>query len=149
MKRIVCILVVLFFASIGLKSMSGEPMDSAAWLKGNFENKELNIKLALNLYEADIEVPGLGFLGPTNGYMSGSGIYGVWIVVGHQIIEKGKATLRLSVDTGADSQSVELRQVSDSIVSYRAIGTNYVKKARGRKLVKTMSEFLLHRLPDK
>ena len=46
--------------------------------KGNFTNDELKIKLALNLYNDDIPVPGLE-LDSCYGYLQGS-LNGVWII---------------------------------------------------------------------
>ena len=48
--------------------------------KGTFVCKMAQITLCLDAYGENIEVPGLSFLGKTNGYLSGTGVYGMWTV---------------------------------------------------------------------
>ncbi len=103
--------------------------------RGHFVCKEQNVHLYLDLYEASLDVPGFAFLGKVNGYMNGS-IYGTWMLTRHEI-KDGKATLRFANDIGSDTQDVELTLTSDSTFQYRALGSNAVRRAVGRKLVKT------------
>lgn len=112
------------------------------FFKGEFRNQEHRISLHLDLYEMSLEAPDLSFLGRLNGYMKGQGVYGTWLITQHAI--KGKtAIIRMSNDTGSDSQTIELRQLSDSTLSYQAVEGNNIRKAVGRKLVKIVSEMIL------
>lgn len=103
--------------------------------KGTFVCKMARITLCLDAYGENIEVPGLSFLGKTNGYLSGTGVYGIWMITNCE--KQGDALrIRLSNDTGSDSQTVIFKQVNDSIFSYIAVGGNVIKKVQHRKLVK-------------
>lgn len=103
--------------------------------KGTFVCKKAQITIHLNAYDENIDVPGLSFLGKTNGYLSGTGVYGIWMITSCQ--KQGDALrIRLSNDTGSDSQTIIFKQVNDSIFSYKAVGGNVIKKVQHRKLVK-------------
>ena len=76
---------------------------------------------------ASITIPGLSFLGPTNGYMGGN-IYGIWMVTSCEV--KGStATFRLSNDQGADSQTIRLTPAENGGLNYEAIDGNEIKRA--------------------
>lgn len=137
------LLSALFLMSL-LKAAAQSSGAEIRPFKGTFENREAQLSLVIDLYDTTIEAPGLSFLGKLNGYLAGRGVYGTWLLVDHKV-EGEKATLRLSIDTGADSQTVELTQLSDTTMRYRAIGGNSVKKAHGRKLIKINSEYVLRR----
>ena len=108
--------------------------------KMNLLCPEEDVRLHINLYEETIEVPGMEMFGPQNGYLGGN-IYGVWTVTSFKIQDDKTATLKLSNDLGSETQKVTLVQQSDSIYTMRFDGTNVVKRAIGRKLVKVPSEF--------
>ena len=88
---------------------------------------------------AETIAPGFEFLGPMNAYLKGPGIYGTWMSTRVSIDGK-KAVVRFSNDIGSESQDIELVQVSDSILTYRARGGNAIRKAVGRKLVKVTDQ---------
>ncbi len=113
--------------------------------KGRFFCEETKITLNLDLYEESLEAPGLGFLGKVHGYMTGRGVYGTWLVNSFEIKDK-EATLRMSDDMGADSQTIVFTQVSDSIFLYAAKGGNNIRKAQGRKLVKVADTMKFRRV---
>ena len=100
---------------------------------------EEDIRLHIDLYEESIKVPGMEMFGPMNGYLGGN-IYGVWTVTSFKIQDDRVATLRLSNDLGSETQKVTLTQQSDSIYVLHFDGTNVVKRAIGRKLVKIPAE---------
>ena len=108
--------------------------------KMNLLCPEEDVRLHINLYEETIEVPGMEMFGPQNGYLGGN-IYGVWTVTSFKIQDDKTATLKLSNDLGSETQKVTLVQQSDSVYTMRFDGTNVVKRAVGRKLVKVPSEF--------
>jgi len=101
---------------------------------------EEDIRLHIDLYEESINVPGMEMFGPMNGYLGGN-IYGVWTVTSFKIQDEKTAMLKLSNDLGSETQKVTLTQQSDSIYLLHFDGTNVVKRAMGRKLVKIPSEF--------
>lgn len=96
---------------------------------------EEDIRLHIDLYEESINVPGMEMFGPMNGYLGGN-IYGVWTVTSFKIQDDKVATLRLSNDLGSETQKVTLTQQSDSIYTLHFDGSNVVKRAVGRKLIK-------------
>lgn len=111
--------------------------------KGRFYNEENRIYLTLDLYEATLDAPGLSFLGKMNGFMNGN-IYGIWLLTSCQV-EGKTAMLRLSDDQGSDAQTVRLTAQSDSILIYKAVGGNNIRKVEKRKLVKIPSEMTFRR----
>ncbi len=104
--------------------------------KLTLENKSEQMTLRMNLYEESIDIPGMEFLGPMNGYLSGKGIYGIWMVTSFSIESDRRATLRLSNDQGSETQSVRLTQQSDSTYLMELRDGVVVKRADNRKLVK-------------
>jgi hypothetical protein len=143
--------LAIFFAAslaapLAAQSTAGTAKTAAAQpFKGHFVCKEHGVHLHLNLYEADLTAPGFSFLGKLNGYMDGN-IYGTWMLTRHEV-KDGKARLRFANDIGSDTQDAELTLTSDSTFHYRAIGGNAVRRAVGRKLVKTEGsmDFILTR----
>ncbi len=130
---------LLLACVIGFSTPAAAQSEKPLPFKGIYENAENRVIIRLNLYEPTLTAPNLDFLGKMNGYMHGSGIYGIWLLTDFDI--KGKtATLRFSNDSGADSQTIEFTQLNDSTFRYKAVGGNDVKKASGRKLVKIVSE---------
>lgn len=113
--------------------------------KGSFICKGARLNLTLDAYEESIDIPGLSFLGKTHGYLSGLGVYGVWMITSCKIDGK-ELRIRLSNDTGSDSQTIVFKQINDSTFSYKAIGGNNIKKAQGRKLVKIDESFQFNRV---
>ena len=99
-----------------------------------------NIQLHIDLYDETIRVPGMEMFGPQNGYLGGN-IYGIWTVTSFKIQNDKTATIKLSNDLGSETQKATLTQESDSIYVLHFDGTNVVKRAVGRKLVKIPSEF--------
>ncbi len=113
--------------------------------RGTFVSDEAHITIRLNPQEETIEVPGLGFLDKTHGYMAGTGVYGTWLVTSCKT-EKKTLLLRLSNDMGSDSQTVHFRQLNDSVYEYSAVGPNAVRRAKGRRLVKADNVIHFRRL---
>ena len=103
---------------------------------------EEDVRLHIDLYEESVKVPGMEMFGPQNGYLGGN-IYGVWTVTSFKIQDDKTATLKLSNDLGSETQKATLTQKSDSTYVLRLDGTNVVKRAVGRKLVKIPSEFTM------
>jgi hypothetical protein len=125
----------LFFATLCFSSVT---LAQGPW-KIKLLCPEEDIRLHIDLYEESIKVPGMEMFGPMNGYLGGN-IYGVWTVTSFKIQDDKIATLRLSNDLGSETQKVTLTQQSDSIYVLHFDGTNVVKRAIGRKLVKIPAE---------
>lgn len=133
-------LLLLFFHN-ALQAQRVQPF------KGVYENKTHQVVLHLDLDEESLDIPGMEFLGKTHGYLDGPGIYGVWIMVSHKASGE-KARLRFTNDRGSDSQNIDVTLVNDSTLRYQARGTNEVRRAQGRKLVKIPAEMELVRRKD-
>ena len=131
MKHFLSLIVFLFGISV---------MQAQGPWKLNLYSADEDVRLNINLYEETIPVPGMEMFGPQNGYLGGN-IYCVWTVTSFKIHDDKTATLKLSNDLGSETQKVTLTQQSDSIYLLRFDGTNVVKRAVGRKLVKIPSEF--------
>lgn len=158
---IICALFPTLFASAqgvvenacpetGNYSEGAENETPKSVFSGEFECKETGFRLHLNLDAEDILIPGMSFLGPTNGYLDGvtnNHVYGVWMLLKFDFSNDGKKVrLRFSNDIGSDSQDVDLTLLDDDSIKYEAIGTNTIRKVEGgKKLVKTPSVMVLKR----
>lgn len=116
---------------------------------GEYVSDETGLRLHLNLDEETIAIPGMSFLGDTNGYLDGktnNHVYGVWMLLSWTV-DGDKVKMRFTNDIGSDSQDVLLTRVDDNTFEYKAIGTNVITKVEGgRKLVKIPSSMTLKRL---
>lgn len=110
--------------------------------KGNFTNDELKIKLALNLYNDDIPVPGLE-LDSCYGYLQGS-LNGVWIILKVASVDSNKAEVRAVSERGGDAQNLILSLSDGKIVVKQIQGAN-IKGIKGRKYVKLPREILFEK----
>jgi hypothetical protein len=125
-----------------LLSLYGSLLQAQGPWKMNLLCPEENVRLHIDLYEESVNVPGMEMFGPQNGYLGGN-IYGVWTVTSFKIQDDKTATIKLSNDLGSETQKATLTQKSDSTYVLRFDGTNVVKRAVGRKLVKIPSEFTM------
>lgn len=136
MKRFFLFVVFVHSISVGLAQRP--------W-KLSLHCPEEDILLHVDLYEESINVPGMEMFGPQNGYLGGN-IYGVWTITSFKIQDEKKATLKLSNDLGSETQKATLTQQSDSIYILHLDGTNVVKRAIDRKLVKIPTEFRMKKI---
>ncbi len=135
--------LLLFFCALMLAGGQLSAQTADRPFKGRFYNEENRIYLTLDLYEATLDAPGLSFLGKMNGFMNGN-IYGIWLLTSHKI-EGKTATLRFSNDQGSDAQTVRLTAQSDSVLIYKALDGNSIRRVEKRKLVKIPSEMTFRR----
>lgn len=135
--------LLLFFCALMLTGGQLSAQTADRPFKGRFYNEENRIYLTLDLYEATLDAPGLSFLGKMNGFMNGN-IYGIWLLTSHKI-EGKTATLRFSNDQGSDAQTVRLTAQSDSVLIYKALDGNSIRRVEKRKLVKIPSEMTFRR----
>ena len=138
MKRYLFITILVAWM-IPLIILAGEPF------RGTFEAKDLGMKMVIDLYNESIEVPGMEMFGQLNGYINGTGLYRTWYVSTIKSTDDEKAIVHFSNDLGSETQPVELSVKGDSLIHFKAIGGNVMKKAVGKKLVKIQSEFDLKR----
>ena len=135
--------LLLFFCALMLAGGQLSAQTADRPFKGRFYNEENRIYLTLDLYEATLDAPGLSFLGKMNGFMNGN-IYGIWLLTSHKI-EGKTATLRFSNDQGSDAQTVRLTAQSNSVLIYKALDGNSIRRVEKRKLVKIPSEMTFRR----
>lgn len=130
----------------GLLAATGAAQHLEQPFKGTFYDEQEKIRLCLDLYQPTLQAPGMSFLGKLHGYMQGN-IYGVWLITSFKI-KKQTATLRLSDDLGADSQSIKLTLEGDSLLHYEAIDGNHIRRVEKRKLVKIPDRLTFKRTSD-
>ncbi len=113
--------------------------------RGTFIEKDLGIRLVIDLYEESIDVPDMEMFGPLNGYACGSGLYRIWYVSKVVSCEEQNAVIHLSNDLGSETQTIELTLQGDTALHFRQKGGGVMKKAVGKKLVKIQSEMTMKR----
>lgn len=99
------------------------------------QNKELNLRLNINLYEETISVPSMEMFGPMNGYLGGQ-LANVWTVTSFRIESDDKATLRLSNDLGSETQECTITHENDSTYRLNVKGNQNLRKVVNRKYQK-------------
>lgn len=111
-------------------------------LQGTFYNKEYKITLRLDLTSESIKVPGLEFLGGTNGYIMGGIVYNTWIVTDFKQDSDSSAIIRMINDYGADTQEMKLTKMRGDTFSLELRPPIVIKQAVKRKLVKVGPKYV-------
>lgn len=158
MKQLIALFLLLFVrltvvaqdcVSSDTIAHCAEEAATACIFNGEFISDETGLRLHLDLDNETIDIPGMSFLGPTNGYLDGisnNHVYGVWMLLKYSVNGQ-KATLRFSNDIGSDSQDILLTLNSDGTLTYTTTGGNNIKKVEGgRKLVKIPATMKLRRV---
>lgn len=128
MKRIFGLLMCLAAFNLTVAAQIQRPF------KGNFYNRENDIRLCIDLYDTTVVAPAYAFLGKMNGYMTGR-LYDAWFITSCKI-KDGQALVEFSNDIGADSQEVVFTPDSAGNLLYEARGTNVIRRAERGKWVK-------------
>lgn len=158
MKQLITLLFAVLCGTFSLQAQDTiTPCDTISQqatansiFNGNFVCDETGLRLHLNLDEETIEIPGMSFLGSTNGYLDGktnNHVYGVWMLLTFSV-EGNQVKMRFTNDIGSDSQDIIVTKISEDKYEYKAIGSNSITKVEGRKLVKIPSTMTLRRISD-
>lgn len=148
MKSKYLLLCISLLTVWGTKSVAQTHQTADSLYCAHFYSDEMRAYFYLNPTEPNIIVPGYEFIGPTNGFLRGessSNLYGVWFVLSAKR-EHGHLRLRLSNDTGADSQTVEFKYEPDGSYTWNSTGTNRLTRAENRKLVKIGTHYKFRRI---
>lgn len=109
-------------------------------LNGTYYNRELNIRLKLNLDASDIPVPGLE-VDSCYGYLTGN-INSMWVVLKVKKNEGNKAVVRAMCEKGDNAQDIELI-LDDDKLTVKQIDDAFIKGIKDRKYVKLPKPFTL------
>lgn len=108
-------------------------------------NREMRIFIEADLYEESVDVPGMDWFGPLNGFVSGNGLYGVWAITSVKKMNDKEALVHFSNDLGSETQAVRLTWQNDSTLFLEQKGGTTFKRVEGKKLVKLPGSFTLKR----
>ncbi len=114
---------------------------SKSVFSGLLYNKETKITFRINLDTPAVKVPGLPFLGGTNGYMSSGILYGTWIITDFKV-GKDNARIRLTNDFGADTQTLIITQIKADTFSVELQQPIVMRRVVKRKLVKINPQYI-------
>lgn len=109
-------------------------------LNGTYYNRELNIRLKLNLDASNIPVPGLE-VDSCYGYLTGN-INSMWVVLKVKKNEGNKAVVRAMCEKGDNAQDLELILDDDKLI-VKQIDDAFIKGIKDRKYVKLPKPFTL------
>lgn len=128
--------------------MAQKNADIDSIYNGHFYCESIQTDLFVNPFETNIIVPGYEFIGQTHGYLRGSDqklFYGVWFIIS---VEKDHRAIKLRItnDTGADSQTVRLYRDENAEFHLSTLSHNHFTRVVGRKLQKLPSHFVFKRL---
>jgi hypothetical protein len=113
-------------------------------------NKEADIELVINLYDATVLVPDMEMFGGMNGYMRGKGIYNTWVVTSCKVKNEQEASLTFSNDLGSETQKATLRLEADSCYHLREVdGAVFKKVGANRKLLKLPDELIFNKVKER
>ena len=107
---------------------------------GLLYNEETKMAIHINLDTPTVKVPGLPFLGGTNGYMSNGILYGTWIITDFKT-NKGIANIRLTNDFGADTQTLTITRIKADTFSVELQPPVVMRRVVKGKLVKINSKY--------
>mgnify|MGYP006872981386 CR=1 FL=1 len=131
--------LLLSFVSVFSLSPAQHPFE------GKFENKELDVRAVLNLYESSLPVPGLE-IESCYGYVQGN-INGMWVVLKVKELNGTRAVVRAVSERGSDAQDL-LMETTAKGLSVRQVDGAYIKGVKNRKYVKLPKTFVLTRKDD-
>ena len=134
MKRILAVLLSLFMVFCA-------NAQKHSVFSGLLYNSDTKMAIHLNLDSANVKVPGLPFLGGTNGYMSNGILYGTWIVTDFKV-DKNNATIRLTNDFGADTQKLLISHIKADTFSVELQQPIVMRRVVKGKLVKINPKYI-------
>ncbi|MGN1353839.1 MAG: hypothetical protein ACI4V2_02900 [Alloprevotella sp.] len=140
LKRM-CGAILAFAIATAMMAQTAKPF------VGRFFCREAGITLVLNAYEETVEVPGMSFVGTTFGYLSGRGIYGLWLVWQTET-DDNAATLHFTSDTGGEHQKAKITMIDATHLELQTVGSVAFKKAVGRKWVKLDGKLTFEKQKD-
>lgn len=109
-------------------------------LNGSYFNKELYIRMKVNLDASSIPIPGLE-LDSCYGYINGN-INSMWVILKVKKNEGNKAVVRAMCEKGDNAQDLELTLEGDKI-TMKQIGDSFIKGIKDRKYVKLPKQVVL------
>lgn len=112
--------------------------------QGLFTNEQFAVKSQINLYEADIPVPGME-LDSCYGYLQGK-LNGTWVIVQVKSLDEEGALVRAANDQGSDAQDVRITFGEDGSLLLRQVSGSCIKGVEGKKYVKLPKPFILQPL---
>ncbi|MBR1465892.1 MAG: hypothetical protein IJ607_05965 [Bacteroidaceae bacterium] len=122
---------LFFFLSLILMPLI---MQAQNPFQGKFINSDFNLRLNLNLYEANIPQPQFddemcyGILaGSTNGH---------WVILKVNEIDESKATVRAISDSGIEAQTLEIKLLKDNSIEIKQVGSTNIRGVKNSKYVK-------------
>ena len=105
-------------------------------------NNEYRVFMVLNLYDADVVVPGQEVFGTMEGYLSKEGTNFCWLVVSSQMKSERKATLLMANDYGSEDLEAELTLDNDSTYTLKQLSGSALKvvnKGKWQKLPRILT----------
>ncbi len=129
----------LFLVSTFLISLNSYPQGS---FKGNYINKELNLRFDINLYEPSIPQPQFEE-DSCYGVLSGA-LNGRWVILKVTELEDDKAIVRAVSDSGVEAQTLEIKAVPDAI-EIRQTGSTNIRGVKNSKYTKLPKTIILNR----
>ncbi len=111
---------------------------------GLLYNEETKMAIHINLDTPVVKVPGLTFLGGTNGYMSNGILYGTWIITDFKA-GKNNASIRLTNDFGADTQKLTITRIKADTFSVELQQPVVMRRVVKGKLAKINPKYIFVR----
>jgi len=128
-----CIIMMLTMTSVFAQSQ----------INGSYFNKELYIRVRLNVDASNIPVPGLE-LDSCYGYIQGN-INSSWMILKVKQNEGTKAVVRAMCEKGDNAQDVEFSLNEEGNLVMKQLKDSYIKGIKDRKYVKLPKTIILNK----
>ena len=135
-------LILLFIAT----AMTVQAQTDSTTFKAQLYNEQLDVEMTINLYDADVEVPNLEFLGPLGGYLSKRRSYSTcWIITDAVLKNNHSAQIEMINESGSEDLTATLVCTSDSTYTFKQGSGSTLKIPKGNKWQKLPACFTLKR----
>lgn len=132
MKRALLSIIVMLFTTM---SFAQSP------LNGTYFDRDLYIRMKLNIDTADIPIPGLE-LDSCYGYINGN-INSMWVILKVKKNEGNTAIVRAMCEKGDNAQDLEITLGEDKVIIRQVGGDAFIKGIKDRKYVKLPKQIIL------
>ena len=149
MKQIIFACMLLMAAQASAQSLRSDETtsiesDSTAF-HAHIYNKEYDVSMHINFYDADIIVPQMELFGALPGYLTNGHSVFCWLVTEAELRDERTAQLVLVNESGSEDLTATLTCVNDSTYTLNQLKGSNLKVLKGRKWQKLPSSMTFKR----
>lgn len=136
--------LMLLFTMVSILVGAAQNVNSSRIFHTYIYNDEYKVYMDVNLYEADISVPGQDVFGTVPGFFGAMRDSRKWLVTDAKIVGKNKAELEIINDYGSEDLTATLTyNPKDNTYVLKQTGGSRLKIVANRKWLKIPTEIVL------